>query len=380
MPSSTSNSDFLRPIPAQPWLALVLTVGLLTATAVVAWELHVRARGYAPTLNDTPDLWSEVRATVEPDSLVLIGTSRMLFDIDLDVLEAGLGRKPRQLAIVGSSPFPILADLADDTSFRGTLLIDVVPPLYFAPGGPLLEASEKALRRHRDRSHAQRWSHGLGVQLEQHLAFLQQEDLTLAKLLERVKIPDRPGALVGPPMPPYFYAFERDRRARMVPAAAIEGHPLQQRVAHGWLPLFSEPPPPSFVPLEVHREGQRRAIEERFAASARHIARIRERGGRVVLLRLPVTGPLAEREEQLAPLLHTWGRLVRETGVPAINFADHADLRTLECPEWSHLSAEDSVEFTRRLVPHLQAALASDAPRDVIAALPGAPTPARLNE
>jgi hypothetical protein len=87
------------------------------------------------------------------------------------------------------------------------------------------------------------------------------------------------------------------------------------------------------------------------------VAQIRERGGQVLFLRLPVTGPLAEREEQIAPRAFTWDRLVRETGVPAIHFEEHPELRAFECPEWSHLSAEDSVEFTRRLVPHLHAAL-----------------------
>ena len=78
------------------------------------------------------------------------------------------------------------------------------------------------------------------------------------------------------------------------------------------------------------------------------------RGGRVVFLRLPVTGPLAEREEKLAPRVATWDRVVRENGVPAIHFAEHPELAAFDCPEWSHLSAEDSVEFTRRLVPHLR--------------------------
>ena len=59
----------------------------------------------------------------------------------------------------------------------------------------------------------------------------------------------------------------------------------------------------------------------------------------------------------MVPLAAGWGRLVQENGVPAINFADHEELRTLVLPEWSHLSAPDSVEFTKRLVPHLQKAL-----------------------
>jgi hypothetical protein len=358
MHSSTSNSDFVRTIPNVPWRPLLATVALLSISAAVAWEFHARSSGYGPTLNDTPDLWAEARASVRPDSLVLIGTSRMLFDIDLDVLELGLGQRPTQLAIVGSSPFPVLADLAADPSFRGTVLIDIVPAMYLAPAGsPPVAASQQALRHYHAWNHAQRWSHRIAVRLERHLAFLQQEDLRLAKLLEKLPIPNRAHALLGPEFPPYFYSLDRDRRARMVPEAAITNSPLQQRITGTWLPLFSVPPPPTFIPPEHFRQLMEQGLEARFRDTANHVAQIQARGGRVVFLRLPVTGPLAEREEQLAPRAFTWDRLVRENRVPAIHFEEHAELRAFDCPEWSHLSAEDSVEFTRRLVPHLQAAL-----------------------
>jgi hypothetical protein len=376
MHSSTSNSDFVRDIPNLSWRGLLLAVALLSTAATVGWELHARKAGYAPTLNDTPDLWAEKRGTVKPDSIVLIGTSRMLFDMDLDVLEQGLGRRPTQLAIVGSSPFPILANLANDESFHGTVLLDIVPAMYLAPGGPPVEASEKALRRYHTWNHAQRWSHRLGMTLEENVAFLKQEDLTLGKLLENVPVPNRTTARLGPALPPYFYTLDRDRRARMAPEAAIVGSPLQQRVATGWLPLFTIPPPPTFIPVEHFQKMIGQVMESRFSDTAKHIARIKARGGQVVFLRLPVTGPLVAREEQLAPRAATWDRLARESGVPAIHFQEHADLSGFDCPEWSHLSAADSVEFTRRLVPHLQAALKTGPATSTVAATS---MPARAN-
>lgn len=380
MHSSTSNFDFARTIPNVPWRGVLIAVALLSTAATVAWELHARAAGYVPTLNDTADLWAETRGKVKPDSIVLIGTSRMLFDVDLDVLEQGLGKRPTQLALVGSSAFPILANLAADESFHGTLLIDIVPAMYLAPAGsPPVEASEKALRRYHHWNHAQKWSHQLGMRLEDHVAFLRQEDLTLAKLLEKVPLPSRAGALVPPKLPPYFYELDRDRRARMSPEAAIIGSPLQQSVANVWLPLFSLPPPPSFIPIEQFKQMMGQSLEQRFRDTAKHVARIQARGGKVVFLRLPVVGPLAEREEQLAPRAFTWDRLVKENNVPAIHFADHAELRSFNSPEWSHLSAPDSIEFTRRLVPHLQAALARKSSPDIIATTP-AKSPARAEE
>jgi hypothetical protein len=45
------------------------------------------------------------------------------------------------------------------------------------------------------------------------------------------------------------------------------------------------------------------------------------------------------------------------TGAPGICYSDFPDLSGFSCPEWSHLSAADSVEFSKRLVLHLRDAL-----------------------
>ena len=360
MHSSTSNSDFdfARVVPDVPWKAVVAAVALFTLAATAAWEIRARSAGYAPSLNDTPDLWAEQRAKVQPDSLVLVGTSRMLFDADLDVLEHAFGRRPVQLALAGSSPFPVLADLANDRSFRGTVILDIVPAMFLAPAGsPPMAVAQKALRRRDEWNYAQKWSHRLGLLLEERIAFLKQEDLTLGQMLKRIPIPNRPDARISPALPPYFYTVDRDRRGRMVDEAAIIGSPLQQQVANTWLPLFTLPPPPSFIPAEQFGQMMGRAIEQRFQDTARHIAALRARGAQVVFVRMPVAGPLVQKEEAIVPLAFGWGRLVQENGVPAINFADHPELSSFTLPEWSHLSAPDSVEFTKRLVPHLQRAL-----------------------
>jgi hypothetical protein len=289
----------------------------------------------------------------------------MLFDMDLDELERGLGQRPKQLALVGSSPFPILADLAKDESFHGTVLLDVVPAMFLAPAGsPPVEASEKALRRYHTWNYAQKWSHAL----EHSIAFTRQEDLTLAKLLEELPIPNRAGALVGPKMPPYFYTLDRDRRARMVPEAAVIGSELNRKITASWERLFVMPPPPTFIPIEVFGKMMGQGMEARFAETAKHVAQIQARGGKVVFLRMPVNSPLIEMEAKLAPPM-AWDRLLKENAVPVIHFAEHAELSGFVCPEWSHLSAPDSVEFTRRLVPHLQSALQAHPVRGPVANL-----------
>src|SRR3984893_6079935 len=196
--------EFERPVPALPWRGMTVIVVLIVCAATFAWELHVRSIGYAPTLNDTEDLWTQVRRRVQPESVVIVGESRPLFDLDLDELEKGLGKRPVQLALAGSCAYPVFADLAKDERFHGMIICSIVPGMFFAPGGPLLETSEKALSRYRKQTPAQRLSHHFGMFLEEHIAFLKQEDLTLDILLKRVPIPNRSYAQIPPMFPPYF--------------------------------------------------------------------------------------------------------------------------------------------------------------------------------
>lgn len=348
--------DFKRTIPNHSWRGILIGVALLTAGATIAWELYARSASYRPTLNDTTDLWAQQREKVKSESIVVIGDSRPLFDMDLDVLEQGLGSRPVQLALVGSCAYPVLAELAADKKFRGTVICGIVPRMFFAPGGPLVEASEKALKRYRDRTPAQRFSHQLGMVLEERIAFLKERDLTLAKLLERLPIPNRAALPPQRVPPPYFQTTERDRRTRMVEECALPG-PLQTRVKEGWTLLFTPPPPPAYVPKEQFLERVGKAINARFDDTAAAVEKIRARGGKVVFVRFPMSGKLKELEDQATPRAGPWTRLLKDTGAPGIYFEDYPELAGFDCPEWSHLSGPDSVEFTKRLVPYLRQAL-----------------------
>ena len=355
MPSSISN--FERTIPDLPWRGLALAAALLTLSAAVAWEIRSRTWGYAPTLNDTSDLWADWREKVKPDSIVVIGDSRALFDTDLDAIEQGLGHRPVQLALVGSCAYPILENLANDETFHGTIIASLIPLMWLAPPpSPPYQNSLKALKRYQTRTWAQRSGHYLGMILEEHVAFLKQEDLTLAELLIRLPIPNRPGA-GGPALPPYFQTTARDRRTRMTDACAQPGA-LQDRVKYGWPALFTPPPPPSFVPPEAFAKGMGEAMEKRFADTVAAVKKLRARGGKIVFVRYPFESEVKKIEDRITPRAGPWTRILNETGAPGIYFEDYPELSSFTCPEWSHLSGPDSVEFTKRLVPHLQKALA----------------------
>ncbi|MDQ6626770.1 MAG: hypothetical protein M3Y69_11640 [Verrucomicrobiota bacterium] len=359
MPLSTSNFDFQRVIPDKPWRGIIVAVIVGVFIAVAAWEVHCRSVGYAPTLNDTDDLWAEARRRVEPESIAIIGDSRPWFDLDLDELERGLGKRPVQLAQPGSCGYPVLEDLANDDRFHGTVICSIVPGMWFVPAGPPLARSADAVKRYHGQTWAQRVSHEISVPIEQSFAFLKQDDLTMAALLKEIPIPDRPYAQVPPRTPPYFCSIDRERRARMVERCAQSG-PLQDKVKGRWLRLFTPPPPPSYVPPEIFGAKMGAAVEKRYADTKAAVDKLRARGGKVVFVRFPVSGQLKAHEDRTTPREKTWEPLLQQTAAPGIYFEDFPELASFECPEWSHLSAGDSVEFTKRLVPHLRTALLLD--------------------
>jgi len=250
-----------------------------------------------------------------------------------------------------------------------------VPAMFLAPAGsPPMEVSRKALHRRDEWNYAQKWSHQLGMVLENNVAFLKQEDLTLKQLLKQLPVPDRANAQISPPLPPYFYTVDGDRRGRMVPEAAVIGSPLQQRVANGWLPLFTMPPPPAFIPADKFHEMVMQSVEQRFQETAKHIATLRARGVKVVFVHMPVQGPLVQKEEAIVPFAYVWGRLLQENNVPAIDTNALSELNSFTLPEWSHLSAPDSVEFTKRLAPRLEQAIAQAGTAVATRPAPAAPT------
>ena len=351
------HAPTFRAIPDLPWRRIALHATLLTVLAATGWELACRADGYAPGLDDTTDLWVEAARSVRPDSTVIVGASRSLFGLDLDALERGLGERPVQLALVGSCLLPVLELLSADETFHGTVLVDLVPGLLLVPEpSPPYQNAVKAVARLHEQTWSQRIGHLLSLPLEATFASLQQEDLTLGALLASVPVPDRAGTQVPPKLPPWFYALDRDRRARMLAAVETDAG-FRAHIQAVWLPLFTPPPPPKWIPPAAFGQGIAAMLEARFAAVRAAVARLTARGAHVVFVRMPSTGALRELEHRTTPRAMVWDRVLRETGAPGVHFEDHAELASFDCPEWSHLSAADSVLFTERLVPHLRKAL-----------------------
>ncbi len=134
MPSSTSSSD--RRLPRLRW-SVVLGGAVAICTAFVgAMELRLAARGFNPSVIDSPRLWARERQRADAlgsRALILVGSSRVLLDTDLDTLRRETGLEPVQLAIDGSSFVPVLQGLAEDPAIKGTVLVDLARNVLASP-------------------------------------------------------------------------------------------------------------------------------------------------------------------------------------------------------------------------------------------------------
>jgi len=348
--------DVRRDVPAHNWLAMGAVSLLACALMLGLWERHVRALGYEPDYDDTTSLWVKQRqraVSARSDQLVLVGDSRTLYNLDLDVLEhAGVGPRPIQLATVGSNPMVVLEDLAKDPSYAGTTLVGVVPGLLAAGGGPALSSPARYVRKYHEWSPAAEWELALSLLVQKQLAFIQKDDLTLSQLLKRSPLPRR-SAAYAPELPPSFSQIDLDRRTRIT-ARAERDAALMQRIGNIWLALFAGPPKPSILSDAQWEKILSDGWESNLKRVKHAVAAIEARGGKVVFVRHPSSGKLRELEDRITPRAAIWDRLLAETGARGIYDQDYPALSSFECPELSHLSAADSVEYTKRLTAILK--------------------------
>ncbi len=323
---------------------------LLTLAFVVGWEACLRSQDYAPSYNDDEALWAHHRQRVyqsSPAAPVLVGTSRLKFDLDLPAWEAATGSLPVQLAMSGTSPRPVLQDLADDEDFKGTVVVDVMEMLFFSPsGGPFEKRARGNLAYYPNWSIAQRVGFAVNGVLESGLLFLDEERFALRCMLERLPVPNRPGVFALPPFPIRFTRNDLNRQTHIT-EAFVADTALQREQQQIWWHALTKAPRMPVSDSTMNRV---------FAEVRTCVAKIKARGGKVVFVRMPSGGPMREIERQAFPRANYWDRLLRENGVPGIHFEDYPALARLSCIEWSHLAPAEAKMFTRAFIPILEAA------------------------
>jgi hypothetical protein len=322
-------------------LIIALTLLLILSAS---WEFYWRSQGYSPNLDDNKDLWAVQRKKVDKASkndVVLLGSSRVLFDIQLNEWEQETGIRPIQLATAGASPLPIFSDIVNNTNYNGTIVVGVTPPLFFSTTYPLAEPWKRAQSRvdhYYNRTYAQRSNHILSIPLQQNLVLISTteeewaDNIDLKTLLRNIKI----GSRIPVDMPP-FYQFGNisvERNVEMI-ERTVTDTAFANSIKKVWGYLGQAAPPPD-----------KEATMAFFVNDARTFIK---RGGNLILLRAPSTGGFRMGEKMGTPRVKYWDELVHTLNVKNYHFEDYDQFKNLDCPEWSHLSAQDARFFTSEL-------------------------------
>ena len=330
----------VRPVPEQPWGRILLVVVALLAVLVAGWEWYWRSYGAKPGISNTYGLWAIQRQRIdagEGNATVLVGASRVYYDIQLPVWERLDGQRPIQLSFEGTSPLTYLEDLAADPKFVGRVLVGVAPDVFFSA----YEYRGGAVRYTRKESPAQYVGQWLSMRLiEPYLAF-DDPDFALATVLERQRWPERPGKHVF--LEPRKLGYhEADRNSYLWDKVAddAEYHELWHRI---WRDNF-EPSPDDPTPAEALK-----IEKEQIARAARVVATLRARGVKVLFVRMPSSGEYLAYENREFPRARTWDALLAATAAPGIHFEDYPQLQGYYLPEWSHMTRAEAGRFTAAL-------------------------------
>ncbi|MEO1033289.1 MAG: hypothetical protein AAFX55_18015 [Bacteroidota bacterium] len=329
-----------------------LTATILLAALIVSWELYWRAQGHVATIDDDKYLFAQERAKVDylnSEDFVIIGSSRVLFDIQLDIFEGLTGLRPIQLANAGSSPLPVFRDIVKNTDFKGTIIVGVTPGLFFSttfPQASPMEWPQSRIDYFHSRTLAQRLNHTLSLPLQKHLILMATHDavldnnVDLKTLLHNIEINNR----TGRPRYPAFFDFGQmssDRNVRMTEITSTDTV-AAHKIINAWkFVLGGNNPPPD-----------KNGTTAFFVEDAK---KFMARGGKIIFVRSPSSGGFLERETKFLPRERFFDSLVSVVKAPAYHYADYKQLNAISCcPEWSHLSAENADSFTRALVKLLQ--------------------------
>ena len=343
MPSSTSNSNHRAPTGnvGRTWLLALGLVLLLMG----GWEVYWRLQGFRPSVYANDASWSVVRSQVGPSSVVVIGTSRIQAALDPDVWNSVRDEVPLQLALLGTSPVPLLGNLAEESEFAGTVLVEILPLFAFDAAGASEARSHQALDRYRRmRVSPALWTEDW-LRMRIPSAFVFRDPALTAERLAREWSNGRdPTPLDGSMRVDRYFPLDFDRLDPDRPWSAEEGYiGLNYPIA-----------------VNRGRPASPDELTEMLESMDSSVRQIQARGGKVVYLHLPACGGRLAIEERRYPRDSYWDRLATSTSGVAFHAGDYPLLSEFPCYDGSHMDMADAPAFTRALAELVTEALGGD--------------------
>lgn len=315
-------------------------------------ELQLARLGYQPTVLGAKDRWIEERFRANQlgeKALVIVGASRIQLGIDLQIFKNRTGLEPVQLALDGSSPYPILASLANDPDFNGSVIVD-----YYAHNIGDFDGSGESLLKAFEEKALKPFSIPTGHTVEKYLSRVLHDQLRsysdganpLLSLEHRIfdarpqsqyliTLPDRSrkADYRKVPLPAFYYS-------RVARTLGIQLDKEDNNTEAKLRRKVSEQ-----TTIKNRSEWQNKVEETR-----KLVAAIQKKGGKVIFLGMPSSGMVREIEERRYPKAEYWDYFVQTIGAPAFHSNYTPDLKDFNCPDGSHLDMRDQAPFTESLV------------------------------
>ncbi len=325
--SSTFSFDH---VPAMRGTAArVITV---TMVLLAAMELGARALGYTASVTDDEDLLClQLERVEEPGSVVLVGASRIRAGFSADVFrERYPGRPLVNLALAGKCPLAMLAELADNDEFHGSVI--------YAINESCIDPRLRSHQRGNINYCEQQWSTSksisrrLRLALEPYLA-LMRPTVGLANVIQSLKehgtLPEHDYYQMNADRLNDIDFSEKGPELSKVRVARLRAHHRRNK------------------PLPVATWLREARLMDSYAQ------RIQQRGGRVWVVRFPTSGTFWQLEERAYPRSQYWDKFAAEASAHLVHFAD-LPTADLACGDQSHLDGRDAPAFTAALLDEIE--------------------------
>lgn len=337
MPSSTSNSSSraAKYLAERHWPRCMLVAACICLIILGSWELVWRYQGFSPSITDDWPIWAQIRrqANGDTDDVALVGASRILLGLDPRIFQKEVGGSAHMLAIDGSNPLPVLAELGRDPDFIGNVVCSIAPLWLAAEIDSSGDRTAKWLRKYGTQPLSSRLETRLALQVQAHLVF-RYGGLAPQKLWRKWRR--------GQPVKPPYAPMRADRYRRADYSLVDLGSLRASRVERT---------------RELHDKAvmlQRQDFLQRVADIEYSVEQIQQRGGAVVFVRFPSCGAVRRIEEETVPRRRYWDVFAGEVSASTFHFADYAGLDAFDCMDGSHLNYDDAARFTRNLAALLE--------------------------
>ena len=326
-------------------ILLGLLIGIFLILIV---ENILRFKGASPNVRDTPELWASQRArasSLGKDALILVGSSRIQLDLDLDALDKHTDMKPVQLAIDGSPYLQVLENLAKDESVTGTVLISTTLPKFF-PGDNSMRVNKWIAVY--ENEYRNLWS---PAREQMMAAWLQSVSALYANIIPLDKLFS---ILINQTKfrKNYLETFPSRERSADYSLVRMPDFYMRRVERELGLPL-PEGPFDSYdnyrdTVISLARENYKEfnVDEKRLRKIKSAIKKLKNRGASVIFTKLPMSGLI----ESIADIRYPealWKRIVSELEVEFIDYKHHPEL-LYQLPDGSHLDKTQKTEFTER--------------------------------